>query len=263
MKSLGLNDLKLKINTVGCPKCRPVYRKKLQEYFSEYRTELCDDCKTRIEKNPLRLLDCKIDGEKDFMQDAPNIFTCLCDDCREHFSAVEKFLQAANLEFELDSRLVRGLDYYTKTAFEIQYTPLGAQSAVAGGGRYDGLVEEIGGDSTPGIGFAAGIERILIALEKQNLLKNIKKSPEFFIVAVGAEAEIFAFEILSKLRRKNISATMDFAKRSIKSQMKQAAKSGAKFAVIIGEDEVKNSNVTLKNLETSEQKIISAEELLS
>ena len=263
LKSLGLNDLKLKINTVGCPKCRPVYRKKLQEYFSEYRTELCDDCKTRIEKNPLRLLDCKIDGEKDFMQDAPNIFTCLCDDCREHFSAVEKFLQAANLEFELDSRLVRGLDYYTKTAFEIQYTPLGAQSTVAGGGRYDGLVEEIGGDSTPGIGFAAGIERILIALEKQNLLKNIKKYPEFFIVAVGAEAEIFAFEILSKLRRKNISATMDFAKRSIKSQMKQAAKSGAKFAVIIGEDEVKNSNVTLKNLETSEQKIISAEELLS
>ena len=263
LKSLGLNDLKLKINTVGCPKCRPVYRKKLQEYFSEYRTELCDDCKTRIEKNPLRLLDCKIDGEKDFMQDAPNIFTCLCDDCREHFSAVEKFLQAANLEFELDSRLVRGLDYYTKTAFEIQYTPLGAQSAVAGGGRYDGLVEEIGGDSTPGIGFAAGIERILIALEKQNLLKNIKNLPEFFIVAVGAEAEIFAFEILSKLRRKNISATMDFAKRSIKAQMKQAAKSGAKFAVIIGEDEVKNSNVTLKNLETSEQKIISAEELLS
>lgn len=262
LKSLGLDDLKLKINTVGCPNCRPVYRQKLREYFSEYQDELCDDCKTRLEKNPLRLLDCKVDGEKEFMQDAPNIFTCLCDDCREHFSAVEKFLQSANVEFELDTRLVRGLDYYTKTAFEIQFAPLGAQSAVAGGGRYDGLIEEIGGAPTPGIGFAAGIERILIALEKQNLIQAVENKPEFFIVAVGAAAELFGFEILSKLRRKNIFATMDFAKRSIKAQMKQAAKSGAKFALIIGEEELKTSTVTAKNLETSEQKSISVEEVL-
>ena len=261
LKSLGLEDLKLKINTVGCPNCRPVYRQKLREYFSEYQDELCDDCKKRIEKNPLRVLDCKVDGEKEFMQDAPNIFTCLCDDCKEHFDKVQEFLQAAKVEFELDSRLVRGLDYYTKTAFEIQYTPLGAQSAVAGGGRYDGLVEEIGGSPTPGIGFAAGIERILIALEKQNLLKVAEKKFDAFIVAVGSQAEIFGFEILSKLRRKNISATMDFAKRSIKAQMKQAAKSGAKFALIIGEEEVKNSTVTVKNLETSEQENISAEKI--
>ena len=261
LKSLGLEDLKLKINTVGCPNCRPVYRQKLREYFSEYHDELCDDCKKRIEKNPLRVLDCKVDGEKDFMQDAPNIFTCLCDDCREHFDKVQEFLQAAKIDFELDSRLVRGLDYYTKTAFEIQYTPLGAQSAVAGGGRYDGLVEEIGGNSTPGIGFAAGIERILIALEKQNLLKSAGKKFDAFIVAVGNAAEVFGFEILSNLRRKNFSATMDFAKRSIKAQMKQAAKSGAKFALIIGEDEVKNSTVTIKNLETSEQENISAEKI--
>jgi len=263
LKSLGLDNLKLKINTVGCPKCRPVYRQKLQEYFSEYRDQLCDDCKTRIDKNPLRLLDCKVDGEKDFVQDAPLIFTCLCDECREHFDEVQKFLQSAAVEFELDSRLVRGLDYYTKTAFEIQYTPLGAQSAVAGGGRYDGLIEEIGGTPTPGIGFAAGLERILIALEKQNLLKEVAQSPEMFIVAVGKQAEILGFEVLSKLRRKNIAATMDFAKRSIKAQMKQAAKSGAKFAVIIGDEEVKNSTVTLKNMETSEQKTISLEEFLS
>ena len=231
--------------------------------FSEYQDELCDDCKKRIEKNPLRVLDCKVDGDKEFMQDAPNIFTCLCDDCKEHFDKVQKFLQSANVEFELDSRLVRGLDYYTKTAFEIQYTPLGAQSAVAGGGRYDGLVEEIGGSPTPGIGFAAGIERILIALEKQNLLKNSEQKFDAFIVTAGNEAEIFGFEILTKLRRKNISATMDFAKRSIKAQMKQASKSGAKFALIIGEEEVKNSTVTIKNLETSEQKNIYVEELLN
>ena len=260
LKNLGLEDLKLKINTVGCPKCRPIYRQKLQEYFSEYKDELCADCQKRLEKNPLRLLDCKVDGEKHFVEDAPKIETCLCDECREHFDKVQKFLQAAKVDFEINSRLVRGLDYYTKTAFEIQYTPLGAQSAVAGGGRYDGLVEEIGGNSTPGIGFAMGIERILIALEKQNLLKQEKNSVEIFIVAQGDSAEIFAFEILTELRRKNIFAAMDFAKRSIKAQMKQAAKSGAKFALIIGEDEVNSASVTLKNLETSEQEKISLQD---
>lgn len=259
LKSLGLEDLRLKINTVGCPSCRPIYKQKLREYFTEYKDELCGDCQRRIEKNPLRLLDCKVDGEKHFVEDAPKIETCLCDDCREHFAQVQKFLTAANVNFEIDSKLVRGLDYYTKTAFEIQYTPLGAQSAVAGGGRYDGLVEEIGGNPTPGIGFAMGIERILLALEKQNLLAQKNISPEIFIVADNA-AEIYAFKILSELRRKNIFAETDFAKRSIKSQMKQAAKSCAKFAAIVGEDEIKSNTITLKNLETSEQENISLQE---
>ena len=261
LKSLGLDDLKLKINTVGCPKCRPVYRQKLQHYFSENLEELCEDCKHRLLKNPMRILDCKIDGAKEFIEDAPKIETCLCDECREHFSTLQKYLKAAGVDFEIDARLVRGLDYYTKTAFEIQYLPLGAQSAVAGGGRYDGLIEEIGGAPTPGIGFAAGIERILIALEKQNLLQAEKNNLAAFVVAVGTEAEICGFKLLTELRRKNISATMDFAKRSIKAQMKQAAKSSAKFALIIGEDEVKNSTVTLKNLETSTQEIISTAEV--
>lgn len=263
LKSLGLEDLKLKINTVGCPKCRPIYRQKLQEYFSEYKDELCGDCQKRIEKNPLRLLDCKVDGEKHFVEDAPKIETCLCDDCREHFNKVQKFLKAAKIDFEINSRLVRGLDYYTKTAFEIQYTPLGSQSAVAGGGRYDGLVEEIGGNPTPGIGFAMGIERILIALEKQNLLQQKKVSPKIFIAAQGESAEIYSFEILTELRRKNIFAETDFAKRSLKAQMKQAAKSGAKFALILGEDEVNSSTVTVKNLETSEQEKISLQDFLT
>ena len=261
LKSLGLDDLNLKINTVGCPKCRPVYRQKLQHYFSENVDELCEDCQKRLYKNPLRILDCKIDGGKEFIEDAPKIETCLCNECREHFAQVQKYLQAAGVNFELDARLVRGLDYYTKTAFEIQYLPLGAQAAVAGGGRYDGLIEEIGGTPTPGIGFAAGIERILIALEKQNLLQAEKNNFKAFIVAVGAEAEIAAFKLLTELRRKNISATMDFAKRSIKAQMKQAAKSGAKFALIIGDDEVKNSEVTVKNLETSAQETIQISEV--
>ena len=261
LKNLGLDELELKINTVGCPECRPVYRQKLQHYFSEYHDELCGDCKSRLEKNPLRVLDCKVDGAKEFMEDAPKIETCLCDECREHFARVKTFLTAAGVEFKVDSRLVRGLDYYTKTAFEIQYTPLGAQSALAGGGRYDGLVEEIGGNPTPGIGFAAGIERILIALEKQNLIQSAQKNLYAFIVTAGSSAEVYGFEILNELRKNNIAATMDFASRSMKAQMKQASKSGAKFALIIGDNEVNENSVTVKNLETSAQEKISRDEV--
>ena len=253
LKGLGLDDLRLKINTVGCPACRPIFKKKLTEYFTEEIDELCGDCRRRLEKNPLRILDCKVDGAKEIMEDAPKIETCLCDDCREHFNALKKFLTAAGVDFEIDNRLVRGLDYYTKTAFEIQYAPLGAQSAVAGGGRYDGLIKEIGGDDTPAVGFAAGLERILLALELQKLLPAQNKKIAAFIVAAGAAAELYSFKLLTDLRRENISAAMDFGKKSMKAQMKAAAKSGAKFALIVGDDEVANSTVTVKNLETAAQ----------
>ena len=261
LKSLGLEDLRLKINTVGCPNCRPVYRQKLQDYFREHIDELCGDCKTRLEKNPMRILDCKVDAEKDFMEDAPKIKDCLCDECREHFDKVQAFLKTAGVDFEIDDKLVRGLDYYTKTAFEIQYIPLGAQAAVAGGGRYDKLIKEIGGEDTPAVGFAAGLERILIASEKQNLLKKSIPKIDAFVVAAGAEAELHAFKLTTELRQKNLAVGMDFAKRSIKAQMKQAAKSGAKFALIIGEEEIQTSTVTLKNLETSAQEKISLAEV--
>ena len=253
LRGLGLNDLTLKINTVGCPACRPVWRKKLTEYFTAEADELCGDCRRRLERNPLRILDCKIDGDKEIVEDAPKIETCLCDECREHFANVKKYLTAAGVPFEVNNRLVRGLDYYTKTAFEIQYAPLGAQSAVAGGGRYDGLIHEIGGDNTPGIGFAVGLERVLLALETQNLLPAPNKKIAAFVVASGSAAEIYAFKLLTNLRRQNIAAAMDFGKKSMKAQMKAAAKSGAKFALIIGEDEVAASTVTVKNLETSAQ----------
>ncbi len=263
LSSLGLNDLNLKINTVGCPKCRPIYRQKLQHFFSDKLDSLCHDCQSRFDKNPMRILDCKNDSDKDFMQDAPKIKDCLCDDCREHFESVQKFLKSAQINFVIDDKLVRGLDYYTKTAFEIQYLPLGAQSAVAGGGRYDGLIEEIGGNPTPAVGFAAGIERILVALELQKLLPSIKNQIDAFIVAVGDEAEKFAFELLTKLRRNNLTASMDFAKRSLKAQMKQAGKSDSKFALIIGEDEIKNNTVTVKNLSSSEQQTISVDDVIN
>ena len=261
LRSLGLTELKLKINTVGCPACRPIYRQKLTEYFTENADELCGDCRRRLEKNPMRILDCKVDALKDFMDDAPKIETCLCDECREHFNALKKFLTAAGVEYEINPRLVRGLDYYTKTAFEIQYAPLGAQSAVAGGGRYDGLIKEIGGDDTPAVGFAAGLERILLALELQCLLPAQDKKISAFVVAGGAAVEAYAFELLTDLRREKISAAMDFGRKSMKAQMKAAAKSGAKFALIVGEDEVATSSVTVKNLETSAQEKIPREKI--
>ncbi|WP_298592831.1 histidine--tRNA ligase [uncultured Mitsuokella sp.] len=257
LSTLGLRDLALHINSVGCPKCRPVYRQALQDYFEDKRSELCDDCNERFERSPLRILDCKIDAGKPFMEDAPNISDCLCDDCRTHFDRVKGFLNAAGIDFAIDPRLVRGLDYYTKTAFEVKYAPLGAQSAVAGGGRYDGLIEEIGGNPTPAVGFAAGLERILIALEKQELLPNVDKRMDAFVVTLGEETRQPAFRLLAKLRKAGLRASMDYAERSMKTQMKQANKVNARFALILGEDEIKENVVMLKDMEKSEQRKVS------
>ena len=254
LRALGLQELKLHLNSVGCPKCRPVYREKLQEFFRPHLKELCTDCRSRFERNPLRLLDCKNEHCHALAEDAPRITDCLCDECRTHFAEVQSYLTAAGIPFELDANLVRGLDYYTKTAFELKYTPLGAQSAVAGGGRYDGLVEEVGGPPTPGIGFAVGLERVLLALEKQELLPEEPEAVDVFVVALGEAAQIPAFKLLYELRAAKLSAAMDFAGRSMKAQMKQANKKNARFVAILGEDEVKEASALLKDMKTSEQK---------
>ncbi|MBE6091823.1 MAG: histidine--tRNA ligase [Selenomonas ruminantium] len=259
---LGLKDLKLSLNSVGCPKCRPVYRKVLQDFFRDKLEDLCDDCKDRFERSPLRILDCKADADKPYMADAPKITDCLCEECQDHFHKVQHFLTEAGVEFELDARLVRGLDYYTKTAFEIKYPPLGAQSAVAGGGRYDGLIEEIGGSPTPAVGFATGLERVLLALEKQNLLPEMDTKTDAFVVALGDEAQGAAFKLLTKLRQAGLKAGMDYAGRSMKAQMKQANKANARFALIIGEDEVKEACVQLKDMEKSEQEKVSFDNII-
>ena len=259
---LGLKDLKLSLNSVGCPKCRPVYRKVLQDFFRDKLEDLCDDCKDRFERSPLRILDCKADADKPYMADAPKITDCLCEECQDHFHKVQHFLTEAGVEFELDARLVRGLDYYTKTAFEIKYPPLGAQSAVAGGGRYDGLIEEIGGNPTPAVGFATGLERVLLALEKQNLLPEMDMQTDVFVVALGEEAQGAAFKLLTKLRQAGLKAGMDYAGRSMKAQMKQANKANARFALIIGEDEVKEACVQLKDMEKSEQQKVSFDNIV-
>ena len=254
LRALGLQELKLHLNSVGCPKCRPVYRERLQEFFRSHLKELCTDCRSRFERNPLRLLDCKNEHCHALAEGAPRITDCLCDECRTHFAEVQSYLTAAGIPFELDANLVRGLDYYTKTAFEVKYTPLGAQSAVAGGGRYDGLVEEVGGPPTPGIGFAVGLERVLLALEKQELLPEEPEAVDVFVVALGEAAQIPAFKLLHELRAAKLSAAMDFAGRSMKAQMKQANKKNARFVAILGEDEVKEASALLKDMKTSEQK---------
>ena len=262
LQSLGLKDLKLSLNSVGCPKCRPVYRKVLQDFFRDKLDELCDDCKDRFERSPLRILDCKADADKPFMADAPKITDCLCEECQDHFHKVQDYLTQAGIDFELNARLVRGLDYYTKTAFEVKYAPLGAQSAVAGGGRYDGLVEEMGGKPTPAVGFATGLERVLLALEKQELLPAMDKQTDAFVVALGEAAQGPAFQLLTRLRQAGLKAGMDYAGRSMKAQMKQANKAGARFALIIGEDEVKEACVQLKDMEKSEQQKVSFDNII-
>lgn len=261
LKKLGLKDLKLKINSVGCPKCRPQHRKLLQDYFRPHLSELCEDCQSRFDRSPLRILDCKVDADKPFMAGAPKITDSLCDECKEHFETVKKLLTEAGVEYEVDSNLVRGLDYYTKTAFEIQYSPLGAQSAVGGGGRYDGLVEELGGPSTPGVGFAMGLERILLALEKQNLLPESKEAVDVFAVIPDEGGVADAFRCVTALRNQGLVCDMNLVPRSMKAQMKQANREQARFALIFGEEERSRGAVTVRNMADSSQEEVCSKAL--
>ena len=263
LKKMGLKDLKLKINSVGCPKCRPTYRKALQDFFRPHIAEMCADCQNRIDKNPMRLLDCKEEKCKAIAVGAPKVTDYLCKNCQKHYGKVKELLTAAGVEYEEDSNLVRGLDYYTKTAFEIQYTPLGAQSAVAGGGRYDGLVEEIGGPAMSGIGFAMGMERVLIALEKQELLPKATDDLDVFAVVPDEKDLPKAFSLVNKLREAGVSADLDSMGRSFKAQMKQANRLAAKKVIILGADELSRGAVVLKNMADSKQEEVAMDKLLT
>ena len=263
LESLGLKELSLSINSVGDPACRPVYRQKLKDFFKEKLDGLCDDCRSRYDRNPMRILDCKNERCHSLSIGAPEITDCLCDECAEHFEKVKSYLTAAGVPFTCDPRLVRGLDYYTKTAFEIKYEPLGAQSAVAGGGRYDGLVEEIGGAPTPAVGFAVGLERVMLAMEMQNLFPEMEEGADAFVVAMGDEAKDEAFCLLAELRDAGLSARMDYAGRSMKSQMKQADKANARYALILGEDELAKGVVTLRDMESSGQEQVAREDIVN
>ena len=262
LEELGLAGLTLKLNAVGCPQCRPAYRERLQAYFKDHLDQLCHDCRDRYTRSPLRILDCKADAGQPFMAGAPAITDCLCADCAAHFDAVKAHLKAAGVSYTLDPRLVRGLDYYTRTAFEIAYPPLGAQSAVAGGGRYDGLVAELGGSPTPAVGFAAGLERVLLALSEQELLPAAPPAADVFLIALGDAAAAAAFPLLHDLRRGGVRALMDYAGRSMKAQMKQANKSGARYAVILGADELQSGTAVLRDMERSAQEHITLADMV-
>lgn len=253
LKTLGLRDLQLKINTVGCPKCRPVYRKMLQDYFRPHFDELCPLCQSRFDRNPMRILDCKNPKCHALAEGAPKLLDCLDDDCKAHFEKVQEYLKAVGISYEIDPTLVRGLDYYTRTAFEIQYPPLGAQSAVCGGGRYDGLVEEVGGPATPGIGFAMGLERLILALESQHLLPTFDESLEVFVVAPKEDTETLAFRMVTELREAGLKAALDYKQGSMKSQMKAANRRNARYVVILGEEELGRGCVTVRDMRTEDK----------
>lgn len=257
-RKLGLTDLNLFINSVGCPKCRPVYRTRLQEALRDKLPDFCPDCQSRFDRNPMRILDCKSEKCAELSADAPEMAECLCEECAGHFAGLKELLTAAGVDYKVNPRLVRGLDYYTKTAFEIQYPLLGAQSAICGGGRYDGLIGECGGDPTPAIGYAIGLERVLLALEKQSLLPAIPTEIDVFVAAVDDATRAKAFQLLCGLRRAGLRCDMDFMERSLKAQLKQANRYPARFVAIIGEEEAAQDKVTLKNMTTGEQELVDA-----
>ncbi len=257
-RRLGLKDLNLFINSVGCPVCRPVYRARLQDALRDKLGEFCDDCRSRFDRNPMRILDCKNEKCNMLSKDAPQMGDCLCDECRDHFAGLQTMLSAAGLGYRLNPRLVRGLDYYTKTAFEIQYPPLGAQSAICGGGRYDGLIEEVGGDPTPAIGYAIGLERVLLALDKQGLLSPVSREIDVFVAAVDDKTRALAFKLACELRMAGLVCDMDYMNRSLKAQLRQANRYPARFVAIIGEDEAALNKVALKNMQTGEQQLVDA-----
>jgi histidyl-tRNA synthetase len=255
-KTMGIDDLFLYINSIGCKACRPRYLEKLRSYYSSQLEGLCTDCKSRFVKNPLRLLDCKKPSCYEVAEAAPRSNDFLCRECLVHFESVIGYLEALQLPFELNHRLVRGLDYYSKTVFEIQPPGEGAQSALGGGGRYDDLIQELGGKPAPAIGFASGMERVVLNLKKRKIAVPEMISPPVFIAYMGAEARLEALKLASILRRGGMATIMATGDRSLKGQLRQANNLGSNYAAIIGEDEVKKGKVTLRNMVTGEQDIL-------
>lgn len=247
---LGVKDLHLELNSIGCPKCRAEYHKALKEYFSQYKDKLCDTCNDRLERNPMRILDCKSPVCSEIAKGAPVVLDYLCDECREHFQKVKSYLDAANIEYIVNPQIVRGLDYYTKTVFEFVSDAIGSQGTVCGGGRYDGLLEELGGQHTPSLGFGMGLERLQLVMEAQGCNFPEPSRPDLFIVAMGEKATLKAVEIAKDMRDEGFSVVYDLNGRSLRAQMKYADKLGAKFNVVIGDNEVENKVVSLKDMAT-------------
>lgn len=252
---LGLSDVGVQLNSIGCPECRKEYRKALTEYFSQFKDKLCDTCLSRLDRNPMRILDCKSPVCQEIAAGAPKTTDYLCEDCRAHFEAVQRYLTLLGIDYELDPGLVRGLDYYTRTVFEFPSKSLGF--ALGGGGRYDGLVEELGGKPTPGLGFGMGLDRILLALEEQKTEFPVPERCEVYLASMGDKALETAFALAGRLHECGIAADCDLCARGLKAQMKYADRIGAKFTVVIGDDELQSGKAELKNMKTGEKRTVS------
>jgi len=257
---LMIKDIKAHINSLGCPQCRPAFKKILGDFISSKIDRLCTDCRRRKDRNPLRVLDCKVPACRQAMADAPALTDHICEACREHFNTVQEILNTQGVEYILDKGLVRGLDYYTRTTFEIQTSALGAQNAIAGGGRYDRLVHALGGPEIPAIGFAIGLDRLVEVVLQQE--RSLGRGPDVFIAALGEKSRQMAFDWSCDLNRDGISTEMEFADKSLKSQMKRAHRLNSAHVLIVGENELAKGEIILRNMNTKEQHALTIEGLV-
>lgn len=252
LSELNIKDIELNINSIGCPKCRKEYQEALRDFIRPNLDKYCDTCKTRFDKNPMRILDCKEEKCKKMNEGAPRITDYLCEECRTHFENVQNMLKELGIEYKIDTNIVRGLDYYTKTVFEFVSKIDGL--TVLGGGRYDGLVEELGGVSTPAVGFATGVERLIDIFTKNNPDLNLEENPQLYIASIGSEAELYATILTAKLRKSGIYVEKDIMGRGMKAQFKYADKKKAQYVLTIGENEIQTHKAVLKNMTSGEQK---------
>jgi len=258
---LGIKNVELNINSIGCPKCRKPFVEKFKEYLKPSYDSLCETCKTRYEKNPMRILDCKEDKCKEIAKGAPSSIDNLCDDCREHFEGLKEGLENLGIKYNIDTSIVRGQDYYTRTVFEFISKNVGTQGTICGGGRYDGLVEICGGSHTPGIGFGLGIERLIMEMESQGIEFPKPEPTSIYIATIGKSADTYAQRLVYDLRQNGISAEKDLMGRSLKAQMKYADKIGVKYTIVLGDDEISQNKCMLKNMFSGEQEEIELDKI--
>lgn len=262
-KACGLTGFEVQLNSIGCPKCRKAYRDELIKYFTPHVDDLCRSCQSRLERNPLRLLDCKVESCQEIMKDVPHIADYLCPECAGHFDEVQDYLRALEIPYVVNPKLVRGFDYYTRTVFEVTFSELGSQNAIGAGGRYDGLVEECGGESTPAVGFAVGVERLLLALETQGGLEAVHARPQVFIVHFGGATKRKAAQIAYELRNEGLWVELDYMDRSIRAQMKAANRLQAQYVFVLGEEELVKKQVTVRNMDSGVEKQYDLKDLLN
>ena len=264
LSRMGVGDTELHISSVGCRNCRPLYREKLQDFLRPKYDCLCDTCKSRFEKNPMRILDCKSPEDKELVKDAPMMLDYLCDECKADFEELKSHLDVMGIPYIIDPAIVRGLDYYTKTAFEFKASnKLGAQDTVCGGGRYDHLIEEVGGPEMPGVGFGLGKERLLMLMEASEVEIKPEDGPQILVAWIGDEAREYSVSLVHELRSQGIRAEIDTKERNLKGQLKYADKLGVRYTAVIGDDEIKTGEITLKDMDKSEQIKVRREDLVN